>query len=160
MIMASRSSVKSLGGQLMALIARADRLAFRDLAAALAPLGVTLADFRVVGALMGEAEGLGQKELASRLGIEPATLSVALAKLERAGHVERTVAEHDSRARVVRLAAGAAAFPDVLAQVADLERRAAAGISDKDLAVTRRVLQRVIENLDPRPGADGPKKGK
>ena len=95
-----------LATALMPAIARADRLGFAWLEAKLRPKGITVADFRIVGSLLGEQEGLSQRELAARLGVRPPTVSVALDKLEQAGIVERLPSASDARAHRASQVAG------------------------------------------------------
>jgi DNA-binding MarR family transcriptional regulator len=140
-------NVAALSGLLMPLIARADRLGFQRLEARLAPLGVSLADFRTVGALLGEADGLTQRELALRLGIDPASLSAAVSKLSQKGIVERVPHPSDARAVQVRLVKGLAILPKILEIVQELDREALAGVSADDLHAAARVLQRIVANL-------------
>jgi DNA-binding MarR family transcriptional regulator len=92
--------------------------------------------------------------LAARLGLEPATISVAIGKLETAGHVERTTDPDDARARRVKLKKKGAGLGHVLRILEELESTALAGISDKDLATARRVLNRISENLN-QPSSQG-----
>lgn len=73
----------------------------------LEPLGLTRAGFRLVGELMRSPEGLGQAELARRLGVRPPTVSTAVSRLEDAGVVERHPDPRDARAYLIRLAADA-----------------------------------------------------
>ncbi len=83
------------------------------LALELAEFGMSVPAFRLLGELMGEPEGLRQAELARRLGVRPPTVSVAVAKLEAQGLVDRVVDPSDTRARLVRLSEGAPLGPGV-----------------------------------------------
>lgn len=79
----------------------------------LAAIGLTKAEFRLVGEVMGAPEGVRQGELARRLGVRPPTVSAALARLEGSGVVVRTRDPDDPRARLVALAPGAPILPGV-----------------------------------------------
>jgi DNA-binding MarR family transcriptional regulator len=58
--------------------------------------------------------GMAQRELADRLGVEQATVGVALRRLEAAGFVERTSAPDDGRVRLVLLTPrGREALPQI-----------------------------------------------
>lgn len=72
---------------------------------AVAPLGLTQAQYTVVASLLGMTRGghrPTQRELADHTGLEPIYVSKLVRALERAGLVERTPDPHDTRA--VRLA--------------------------------------------------------
>ncbi len=73
------------------------------LAEALAPMGLSVAAFRLIGEVTLAPEGLRQSELAARLGVRPPTVSVAVKRLEELGLVTRTVDPRDPRARLVRI---------------------------------------------------------
>lgn len=139
--------LRALEHSLLPLLAHCERLSSTRLEAQLAGHGISLAQFRVIGMLLGQGRGLSQRELADRLRVEPATISVALAKLEAAGLVERLPDPSDARAKRVRCAAVIPQLGAVLGVVKDLERIATRGVSDTELSVTRRVLATIIDNL-------------
>ncbi len=139
--------LRSLQSKLIPLLARADRLASQWLEGELLKHGITLADFRLVGALLGETDGLTQRQLATRLSVEPATLSTAVAKLERAGVVERRPHPDDARAKCVRLASDLPQLAAVQTAVEQLERRALVGIAPQERALARQILLHIIANL-------------
>jgi DNA-binding MarR family transcriptional regulator len=136
-----------LAGLLTPRIDRAARLADEWLERELAALGITVAQFRVIGAMLGDTGGLTQRELAKRLRLDPTTVSVAVSKLESRGYLERTVDASDARARRVRPSTKVPEFATVMARVATLDAVASDGISARDLAVAQRVLARVVQNL-------------
>lgn len=117
------------------------------LEARLADLGITLAQFRVVGALLGETVGVSQKTLAQRLRLEAPTLSVTITKLVTAGVLERVADPDDGRAWRVRIAARSA-VSDVMKVVAAAESQATRGVSAADLETTKRVLAQITTNLE------------
>jgi DNA-binding MarR family transcriptional regulator len=70
-----------------------------ELAAALAPLGVSARGYHVLrGAMSGEHT---QTELAEMVGLDKTTMVVALDELEHAGLAERHPSPDDRRARIV-----------------------------------------------------------
>ena len=73
------------------------------LAAALAPMGLSVAGFRLIGEVSAAPDGLRQSELAARLGVRPPTVSVAVKRLEELGLVTRVPDPSDPRARLVRV---------------------------------------------------------
>lgn len=137
-----------LQGYLTPRVDRAGRLSDAWLERALTPLGVTMAQFRVIGAMLGTTDGLTQRELARRLRLDPTTISVAVAKLEALGYLERTVDVVDARARRVRPSASLPEFAEVMARLAELEAIATVGISAEDIAIAKNVLARIAHNLE------------
>ncbi len=73
------------------------------LAAALAPMGLSVAGFRLIGEVSAAPDGLRQSELAARLGVRPPTVSVAVKRLEELGLITRVPDPKDPRARLVRV---------------------------------------------------------
>lgn len=132
----------------MARVARSERLASRWLETRLMAHGVTFAEFRVVGLLLGETRGLRQTTLQEKLGVSAATISASVNRMEHNGVIVRTPDPDDGRARLVRLAPDVPRISDILDDVDRLEALATEGVSPADLAVARRVLGRVISNLE------------
>lgn len=133
---------------LLARIARVDRTALQLIQERLAERGVTLAEFRLIGALLGESVGLTQRELADRLQITAASLSALVSRLEHKRLVERTPDESDARAFRVRCTPRIAEYDWVQDVVVEVERRATRGIPEAELETTRRVLAAMIGNLE------------
>ena len=79
---------------------------WRDLGANLAPLGVSMAEYSVLG-LLGEAgrKGLRLTDLAERRGMSGPGLSRLADRLERRGLIERSRAAGDGRSYELRLTA-------------------------------------------------------
>ena len=92
------------------------------LAAALAPMGLSVAGFRLIGEVSAAPDGLRQSELALRLGVRPPTVSVAVKRLEELGLVTRVPDPKDPRARLVRVSPSADMSPGLdLIQAMDRE---------------------------------------
>ena len=112
----------------------------------LEPIDISLQEFRIVGLLIGETH-TNQKDLAQKLSVKPSSLSVAISKLEEKGTLERTVSSTDKRVNYLTL------NPDLdLTEmnnlVISMEDDLLKGISKKDLAITKRALLKMIENLE------------
>ncbi len=111
----------------------------------LSPKGITFQEFRIAGLLV-DGENITQKDLAEKLSVRPATLSVAISKLEDRGVVRREPSDLDKRANYLRLMPGNnfTAMTEILSA---FEKRISQGISAKDLKTTRRVLGQLLDNL-------------
>ena len=87
-----------------------------------------------------------QKVLAEKLSVRPATLSVAISKLEAQGLVKRVPSKTDKRVNFLYIIPN-----EYIAKVDKLleefEADITQGIAKKDLQVTSRVLAQIIDNL-------------
>lgn len=108
---------------------------------------LTLAEFRIVGLLMGEEKGYSQKQLAQKLGISAPSLSVSIANLERKQWVQRISDEHDLRIKRIQVSPQAD-FAAVAILISSLESQATEGISQQELETTHSVLNRIILNIN------------
>ncbi len=125
--------------------AQLSRLAGQVLEKKLAPLGITYQEFRIAGLLLGD-NYTTQKDLAEKLNVRPATLSIAISKLSKRGIVSRIPSKTDRRVNYLRLRQSRK-----IAQVSrilyTLEQELTKGIGNKDLQTTNKVLCQIIENL-------------
>ena len=97
-----------------------------------------------------ERDGRTQNDLADTTFRDRPTMSRMLALLEARGIVERRAHATDARSRLVFLTAEGQRLRHVLVPVArKIVDKMLAGVSDRDLATTRRTLQKVFANLEP-----------
>jgi DNA-binding MarR family transcriptional regulator len=111
----------------------------------LLPKGITFQEFRIAGLLVDE-EDITQKDLAEKLSVRPATLSVAISKLEERGIVKREPSDLDKRANYLRLTPSSN-FTEMTEILNAFEKKISQGISAKDLKTTRKVLGQLLDNL-------------
>jgi DNA-binding MarR family transcriptional regulator len=107
---------------------------------------LTLAEFRIVGLLMGEEKGFSQKQLAQKLDISAPSLSVSITSLEKKHWIQRISDEEDLRIKRIRVSPQAD-FSGIADLISTLESQAIKGISQKDLATTQAVLTKIISNI-------------
>jgi DNA-binding MarR family transcriptional regulator len=89
-----------------------------------------------------------QIDLVGMTSIDASTMSRLVTRLVRMGLVTRRRSETSSREVVVELAAkGSALVARIIPFAHKLEQTAAAGISAKDMAVVKRALRRMYENM-------------
>src|SRR5207344_1029000 len=87
------------------------------------------------------------RQLAADVGIEGATLTHHLARMEGAGLVVRERDPQNRRAQVVELTdAGEADFRRLLSRVQAFDRRLSAGFTDDELSTLRALLDRLVAN--------------
>ena len=116
------------------------------LAAALAPIGLSVAAFRLIGEVSLAPDGLRQSELAARLGVRAPTVSVAVKRLEELGLVTRTPDPSDPRARLVQVNPQADLGPG-LDLIQTLDQEICAGLDAAGLAALNQSLAHLQQRL-------------
>jgi len=107
-------------------------------------LGLSQAKWLALLHIHRGGQALTQKELATRLGIEGATLTALLDRLMRDDYIERREAESDRRSKTVHLTPKAQhLMKRITAIAAQLRREMLAGIPERDLGVCIRTLRRI-----------------
>jgi MarR family transcriptional regulator for hemolysin len=128
-------------------VSRTGRILQRAFDDALTGAGGALATWLVVTALKGDEHTM-QRDLASAVGIEDATLTHHLNRMERNGLVERHRDPENRRNQLVALTAdGEALFGSLLGTVTTFDRQLRAGFSDTELATLRALLARLRANV-------------
>jgi DNA-binding MarR family transcriptional regulator len=116
-------------------------------AARLAPLGLHPGQDRVLLELWVK-DGISQRELGKRLGVEQPTVTKTLQRLERAGLVRRQRDPEDNRQVIVHLTvAGRAANQPIRQARRETERQMVKGLSAEDRRRLVELLTRVRGNL-------------
>ncbi len=114
---------------------------------ALAGTHLSIVTWRVLAVLSNNG-GLRQIDLAEMTSTEVSTLSRLVTRLVQMGLVSRTRSKASNREVVVQLAPKAQALLAQLIPIAEtLEGTATRGLSKQDLAVVKRALRRMHENL-------------
>ena len=127
-------------------ISKVQRLLSVNLESEIKHHDLTLAEFRIVGVLMGEEKGYSQKQLAQKLDISAPSLSVSIASLEKKHWIQRISDEEDLRIKRIRVSPQAN-FAGIADLISTLEGQATKGISQKDLTTTQTVLTKIISNV-------------
>jgi MarR family transcriptional regulator for hemolysin len=128
-------------------LARTAKAASRAFDDALAEEGGSLPVWLVLMTLKGGRHAM-QRELAASLGIEGATLTHHLNRMERAGLVTRHRDPANRRIQRVELTdAGDAAFARLLGRVVAFDQRLRAGLTDDELDTLRGLLARLDHNI-------------
>jgi DNA-binding MarR family transcriptional regulator len=130
------------------LLRDASRLVLRDTATVLEPYGITLSQYFVLRELWQEP-GATQRELAQRVGVAEPAMVATLDALEALGLVVRERSTRDRRKSHVALTErGSALRATLFGHASDVLERALDGISDDEIVLVRRVLQRMKANLE------------
>ncbi|ELQ6226393.1 MarR family transcriptional regulator [Cronobacter turicensis] len=112
-------------------------------------LGMSQASWVAVAAIARNATPLSQGELAQQLGVESATLVPLLNRLVEQHLVERVTPPGDRRKRLlVATDQGQALFEKVKVEADSLRETILSTIPPEELAVTRRVLDRLLQEIE------------
>ncbi|HHW08394.1 MAG TPA: MarR family transcriptional regulator [Firmicutes bacterium] len=137
------------------LLGRAIRLHYRRSQQLYGDSGLHPGQIPIMFALWRE-DGQIQKELAKRLHLSAATVTVSLKRLEKAGLLERRRDQDDQRqSRVFLTERGRALHQEVLESLRITDRDSLAGFSAAETAQFKQYLHRVIDNLLATLGVDG-----
>ena len=99
--------------------------------------------------LLRETEGMTQKELTARLGVQPGSASEVLNKLEQAGMILRTPSETDHRTMDIRLTPdGEALAEEASAKRAERHEQMFAVLSDEEKDTLIALLEKVNAHWD------------
>jgi MarR family transcriptional regulator for hemolysin len=127
-------------------LSRVNKHVSRAFDTALSEGGGSLPLWLILVSLKGRRHG-AQRELADAVGIEGATLTHHLNKMEAAGLVTRERDPNNRRSQqVVLTEAGDALFATLLQRVVAFDERLRAGFGERDLAQLRRLLDRLDKN--------------
>lgn len=135
------------GDRLGLIIKDALRGYYRGMQMRLAPHNVSFGHWAFLRILWLE-DGLTQRALSERAGVQEPTTFSALKAMEKLGYISRRQMPDNRKNVYIYLTPEGRALEKVLLPLAiEINEFAIAGIDEADIAVTRRTLLRVIENL-------------
>jgi MarR family transcriptional regulator for hemolysin len=127
-------------------LTRAAKTVSRAFDDALAEAGGSLPSWLILVSLQGQVHG-AQRQLAEAVGVEGPTLTHHLNRMEKAGLVTRRRDPENRRVHHVELTdTGRATFFSLLDTVVAFDERLRHGLSDRELAQLRRLLDRLAAN--------------
>ena len=130
------------------------RLLAQSLHQRIAPLGVVPGQFAQMLALFDQ-DGLTQRELCERVGIEQPTMANTLQRMERDSLVRRRPDPADGRRARVLLTARARALQDRLVAAAhEVNAVASSDINEHEVSAFMHTMARIISNLEAAADAD------
>jgi MarR family transcriptional regulator, transcriptional regulator for hemolysin len=137
------------------LIARAARQWRRAVDRRLQPYGLTEATWLPLIHLARAPEPMRQKDLAASLVLDGSSVVRLLDALETAGLIERRGESGDRRAKTIFVTRfGLSIIDQVEAASLAVRNATLGGLSDDEIAVATRVLDRVCQNLTDQQGQD------
>ena len=109
---------------------------------------VTPVQTHLLACWTGEQEA-SQRDLERKLRLKPSTVNGIVDRLEAKGYVSRRASPQDGRVRLVSLTeAGRSKVQDFHVIVEETERRFTASLSEQERGQLRKLLSRIIENLE------------
>jgi len=98
--------------------------------------------------VLNASDGLSQKELADRLKISPATMTVMIKRMEKSGLIERKIDEIDQRKYKVYLTLkGREKFAQVRKIIDRIDHESFSNFSEEEKIIMRRLLIQMYKNL-------------
>ncbi len=129
-------------------VAMAYRALRKALDAELGHYGITFSQWQVLAGLALEGE-ISQVKLAELIGVEGPTLVRILDRMEHKGWIKRNVSLRDRRQKLITPTKKVEGVWRKMTECAHgVRNNAVKGISTKDVANLRRLLEKIRENLD------------
>ena len=103
---------------------------------------------KVLHFLLAQTNDVFQKEIVDSYSLRPPTATVLLKKMEQNGLIYREADENDARLKKIIVSEKALQYKDiVMADILNLEKELTQGISENDLDVFFRVVEKMLTNI-------------
>ena len=113
----------------------------------LVPLGVTRVQWIAMYYLLKHGE-LSQKELGEKMDIKESTVARLLDRMEEEGLIIRTQVKEDRRVKYIKLTPkGTERIEELLPEGQKMSELFSMGITEEEIQVFKRVLQKFMENI-------------
>jgi len=113
----------------------------------LVPLGVTRVQWIAMYYLLKHGD-LSQKELGEKMDIKESTVARLLDRMEEEGLIIRTQVKEDKRVKYIKLTPkGRDRIEELLPEGQKMSELFSMGITDEEILVFKRVLQKFMENI-------------
>ena len=127
---------------------RVIRMYYGRMQAQLAEVGIYRGQPPIMG-LLYQHDGMSQKEIASALNLSPATMTVTLKRMEKAGLVRREMDEHDQRILRVHLSEqGRQMWLKSADQIRAVTEELMEGFTPEEERQMREYLYRIARNME------------
>ncbi len=112
-------------------------------------LSLTLSQARVLSFVHAQTEPVYQKDIEEHLRIRRSTATQMLNVLQRDGYIVRERAEHDARLKEIQTTKQSEeAVSELKVYLNDLEENINRGISEEELEIFLKVLDRIKQNME------------
>ena len=129
-------------------VAMAYRALRKTLDAKLGRYGITFRQWQILACLILEGE-ISQAKLAELIGVEGPTLVRILDRMEQKSWIRLNVSTHDRRKNLISPTKKVESVWERMTKCAhEVRSRAVKGISNKDIAKLRKLLEKIRENLN------------
>jgi MarR family transcriptional regulator for hemolysin len=110
--------------------------------------GITFSQWKIIITLVNNDDGLSQKEIAEKLGLEGPTLIPIIDKLEKDGFVIRKVDNNDRRNNRIFLTEKTISSLDSIINYAlKIKEISVRNISEQDISITKDTLEKMWQNI-------------
>lgn len=110
--------------------------------------GITYGQWKIIIILVNNDDGLTQKEIADKLGLEGATLIPIIDKLEKDGYVVRKVDKNDRRNNRIFLTEKTNSALDLMVNCGiNIKNMSMKNISEQNIAITKDTLEKMWKNI-------------
>lgn len=114
----------------------------------LLPLGVTRVQWTAMYFLLRYGR-ISQKELSDRMNIKESTTARLVDRMEKDGHIVRVKDDDDRRVTYIELTEkGRIRIEELLPEGEKMSKYASRGISDEELEIFNRVLNKLMDNIE------------
>lgn len=111
-------------------------------------VGITVTQSRVIGTLALVKDGMTQKEIADKIGIEAPTIVPIIDKLEEQKMVIRKPDPNDRRNNLIFLTSKSEAKWQLIIECAlELEKASCPGSSEQEINITKSTLRKITQNV-------------
>lgn len=105
--------------------------------------------------LLGNEEGLSQRQISQKLHTRPPTVTVSLKRMENSGLIRKVPDERDQRVSHIYLTDKGMEIYQMTHKLADeLERYIFRGFTESEKCLMRRLYAQMIENLEETPAGE------
>jgi MarR family transcriptional regulator for hemolysin len=110
--------------------------------------GITFGQWKIIIILANNNDGLSQKEIAEKLGLEGPTIIPIIDKLEKDGFVKRMVDKNDRRNNRIFLTEKTISSLDSMVSYAvKIKETSIKNITEQDISITKQTLEKMWHNI-------------
>jgi MarR family transcriptional regulator, transcriptional regulator for hemolysin len=110
--------------------------------------GITFGQWKIIIILANNDDGLSQKEIADKLGLEGPTIIPIIDKLEKDGFVNRMVDKNDRRNNQIFLTEKTISLLDSIINYAlKIKEISIRNVSEQDISITKHPLEKMWQNI-------------
>jgi MarR family transcriptional regulator, transcriptional regulator for hemolysin len=110
--------------------------------------GITFGQWKIIIILANNDDGLSQKEIADKLGLESPTIIPIIDKLEKDGFVNRMVDKNDRRNNQIFLTEKTTSLLDsIINYTLKINEISIMNVSEQDISITKHTLEKMWQNI-------------